>query len=104
MTKDELKINMKVRIGDFYKYSKDDDLMYSSYSNLEGFIIEIEDDYVILYVRDKLKMGKPPRDRAPIIQLEKIDSQKIQLRNIFDPQELKKIISGLKNKFKFISE
>jgi hypothetical protein len=76
MRKEDLKIGMRVKIRDYEDFINDisiieaKDLLCSTYSDMKGNIIKfINDDYVLLYVYDKLNYGKPPESKVPIKQL-----------------------------------
>ena len=69
-----MKVGDIVKIGEYEKYfrvNRNSDLTFSTYSGLEGEVLEIESPYVRLYVPSKYTLyHKTPQTRVPEIQCE----------------------------------
>jgi hypothetical protein len=66
-----IKPGMSVRIGKFAQHI-DNLLKFSKNSGATGSVTNVDKDYATLYISANIMRGKPPQEKVPLEQCEKI--------------------------------
>ena len=68
-----IKPGMSVRIGKFAQHlDPNSPLKFSKNSGATGSVTNVDKDYATLYISANIMRGKPPQEKVPLEQCEKI--------------------------------
>jgi hypothetical protein len=64
---------ISIRIGKLSQYTDPTNLLiFSKSDGAVGSVIKIDGDYAIIYLASNITHGKPPQERVPLVQCEKV--------------------------------
>jgi hypothetical protein len=64
---------ISIRVGKLTQYADPTSLLiFSKSDGATGSVINIDGDYAIIYIATNITCGKPPQERVPLVQCEKV--------------------------------